>query len=80
MLSKKIRDIDDIRENIIHVIGAFDLDGRGYVSENNIRTIFTYHFEDVTERELENLIQNSKKNAEGEIRYDDLVTKFLYPI
>ena len=79
-LSAKIEDMESIRVHISNVIRTFDLEGKGFVSVENIRTIFVHYFDDVTEKDLERLIKKCPRNEFGDVFYDDLVKLYLYPI
>mmetsp|Transcript_2200 Transcript_2200/g.7258 ORF Transcript_2200/g.7258 Transcript_2200/m.7258 type:complete len:229 (-) Transcript_2200:42-728(-) len=76
MLVRKMRDTDT-KDEILTAFKAFDRDGNGYISAAELRTVMRNLGEDLSEREMNEIISQADANCDGEIDVDEFATYIM---
>lgn len=64
----------DVRE----AFKVFDKEGNGFISVAELRHVMTNIGEKLTDHEVDQMIREADINKDGQINYDDFITRLLY--
>ena len=72
LVKKKMKDTSS-DEEILAAFNFYDMDGNGYVSARELRSIMLSLGEILTDAEVDEMIRDADVNGDGQIDYDDFV-------
>lgn len=64
---------DDISKDLIAAFRVFDVDQKGYITKNELRTAMEMIGEPVTEHQLTEFIKLATTDKEGRINYEGII-------
>ncbi|KAF2899052.1 hypothetical protein ILUMI_07120 [Ignelater luminosus] len=68
---------DDISKDLIAAFRVFDVEQKGYITRNELRTAMEMIGEPVTEQQLTEFIKLATTDKEGRINYEEFAKQFL---
>ena len=75
MMARKMQKTD-WQEEIRDAFHAFDKDGNGFISPQELRDVMKILKEELTEEQLDILIKEAETNGDGAINYEEFAAKF----
>ena len=70
MMAKKLKDTDT-EEELKEAFRVFDKDGNGFISADELRHVMTNLGEQLSEEEVEQMIQEADSNGDGQVDYEE---------
>jgi len=70
MMAKKIQNTDSVEDEIKEAFRVFDKDGHGHISADEFRFVMRNIGSQMTEEEIEEMIQEADHDHDGLISYD----------
>ncbi|KAF5272068.1 hypothetical protein FQA39_LY01151 [Lamprigera yunnana] len=67
---------DDQSKNLIAAFRVFDVERKGYVTKNELRSAMEIIGEPVTEHQLNEFIRSATKDKQGRINYEEFARQF----
>lgn len=68
---------EEAEQNLRDVFNVFDADGSGFIDHNEMRTICAKLAQDLTDEEINQLIEVADKDGDGEISFEEFKTLLL---
>ena len=75
-------DINKVNEILVQVFRLFDEDNTGYISIKNLRRVAKELGENISEEELQEMIERADSNSDQQVTADDfynIMTKKTFP-
>lgn len=78
LMARKMKNSDS-KQEVLEAFKVFDKDGSGKISAEELRQVMTSLGEKLTDKEVDEMMKEADTNGDGEIDYEEFISKFVYP-
>ncbi|XP_002129194.2 calmodulin-like [Ciona intestinalis] len=77
IMAGKVKEPVDTEDTIKEAFRVFDKESNGFIAAAELRQVMTSIGESLTEEEVEEMIRNADMDGDGQINYEDFVTRMM---
>nr|XP_002129194.1 calmodulin-like [Ciona intestinalis]XP_026695914.1 calmodulin-like [Ciona intestinalis] len=77
IMAGKVKEPVDTEDTIKEAFRVFDKDSNGFIAAAELRQVMTSIGESLTEEEVEEMIRSADMDGDGQINYEDFVTRMM---